>query len=436
MTKIRAARRISSHQRFSLACGAGLGVATLLLILVSPSHKTDQAELHPTPPPPEFADAMSDTNTVVDTLRSGEILSQLMSSHGISPRLTQQILSSLEPWVDPRRCLPGHILTIRTNTEGELISFEYQRSPEEIFQVVVENGSMIANRKEIHVENVLSFVDGSIENSLYQSIVMANEDPSLAYDLADILSWDIDFYTEPRPGDRFRMIVTKHYLDGTFLRYGPILAAEYVGAPGTFNVVRFESSDGTTDYYNLDGSSVRRCFLKSPLRYRRISSGFSLRRFHPILKIYRPHYGVDYAAPTGTPVSAIGDGVVTFCGWKGGYGRYISIKHSNAYVSGYGHLSRYAKGIKKGVRVTQGQLIGYVGSTGLTTGPHLDFSMKKNGRFVNPLRVNPPSAEPVKVGDRDAFEKTVDRLVALLDGRSLLTRTHVCLSLLAEDGTQ
>jgi murein DD-endopeptidase MepM/ murein hydrolase activator NlpD len=183
--------------------------------------------------------------------------------------------------------------------------------------------------------------------------------------------------------------------------------------------IGFEEPDGTMEYYDCDGNSVRRVFLKSPLNYRRISSYFTHRRFHPILKIYRPHYGVDYAAPIGTPVVAIGDGRVTHAGWNGGMGNFVEIRHNNIYTSCYGHLSRYGKGVRSGVRVTQGQVIGYVGSTGLSTGPHLDFRVKKYGSYVNPLTIDYPRGEPVGEERREAFFARRDLILKGLRLREL-----------------
>ena len=225
---------------------------------------------------------------------------------------------------------------------------------------------------------------------------------------ADLLAWQVDFLTETRPGDRFEILVREEWLDGERLGFGKILAAEYDGKLASARAIRYVGADGTLDWYDDDGKSVRRAFLKSPLNFRRISSKFTARRRHPILKTVRPHWGVDYAAPTGTPVSALGDGVVTVAGRKGGYGNYIEVRHSSTYTTCYGHLSKYAKGIKKGTRVEQGEVIGYVGSTGLSTGPHLDFRVKKNGKFVDPLKLDAPAGRTISKSRRDRFDRYRD----------------------------
>ena len=216
----------------------------------------------------------------------------------------------------------------------------------------------------------------------------------LALNLSDIFAWDIDFTTALRKGDTFRMLVEGLYRDGEFKKYGNILAAEFVNDGVLSRAYRFEV-DGRADYYDAEGRSLRKAFLKAPLSFRRISSGFSKSRLHPVLKIRRAHNGTDYVAPKGTPVSAIGNGQVLAAGHQGGYGKLVVIRHPNGYKTFYGHLSGIAKGVRKGAGVTQGQLIGYVGSTGISTGPHLHFEMRVNDRPVNPRKVEIPAGQPV-----------------------------------------
>jgi murein DD-endopeptidase MepM/ murein hydrolase activator NlpD len=208
---------------------------------------------------------------------------------------------------------------------------------------------------------------------------------------ADIFAWTVDFLTECRRGDRFRLLYVQETGNGAT----DVLAAAYAQRDTTHIGLSLPREDGGTDYYTPTGTNLRKAFLRSPLNYRRISSRFSYSRYHPILKIRRPHLGVDYAAPTGTPVVSVADGKVSFAGWKGGYGRYVKIKHTGGCYTAYGHLSRFARGVRKGARVSQGQVIGYVGSTGLSTGPHLDYRVQMQGRYVDPLRMDVPPAPPV-----------------------------------------
>ncbi len=243
----------------------------------------------------------------------------------------------------------------------------------------------------------LVLLGGRIQTSFYEAAVPQKRvPPEVAVAFAEIFEWDMDFYTETEQGDSFVFLVERFVWRNRPARYGRILWARYQGRRvGTLEAYYFNGH-----YYDPQGQPMRRQFLKTPLRYRRISSYFGM-RFHPILKRYRHHHGVDFAAPYGTPVSSIGDGTVIFAGWKGGYGKYIRIRHPNGYMSGYGHLSRIL--VRRGQRVKQGQMIGRVGSTGLSTGPHLHFEILKDGRFVNPLRIKTPRVDPLPEALRPAF---------------------------------
>lgn len=279
--------------------------------------------------------------------------------------------------------------------------------------------------KEIKTE--VTVVKGEIASSLYESMLAIGEKPMLCANYADILAWEIDFFTETQKGDSFFILVEKKF-DDTHpmgnrpltkdrdiqrypVAYGKILAVRYKGKVGDFSGFYFIDPKGYRDYYDQQGKSLRKAFLKSPMRYSYISSYFSRARHHPILKIVRPHHGIDYVAPTGTPVSAIGDGVITFVGWRGGYGRLVEIVHSQRFKSRYGHLSRFGSGIKTGRRIGQGQIVGYVGSTGLATGPHLHFELLQNGNWVNPLKIIPPRSEPVKPEYFSEFLRCRDSLL-------------------------
>ncbi|HUG53600.1 MAG TPA: peptidoglycan DD-metalloendopeptidase family protein, partial [Vicinamibacteria bacterium] len=252
---------------------------------------------------------------------------------------------------------------------------------------------------------------GTITSSLFGAVSDAGEKDQLALDLADIFVWDVDFNTELRKGDSFRVAVEKLSLDGTFSRYGRILSAELVRGERVIQAVRFEGSHGP-GYYMPDGRPMRKAFLRSPLRFTRISSGFTRARLHPVLHVMRPHLGVDYAAPTGTPVRASANGVVKAAGWSGGYGKMVRLRHANGYETLYGHLSRIR--VRAGQRVEQGTVIGAVGATGLASGPHLDYRMVKNGAFVNPLKVQSPPAERISPAEHAAFDAARESQLALL----------------------
>jgi murein DD-endopeptidase MepM/ murein hydrolase activator NlpD len=258
-------------------------------------------------------------------------------------------------------------------------------------------------------------VAGTIDDSLYESGLRAGANPKIIVDLSDIFAWDVDFATEIRNGDSFTIIYEVIYLDGKAIRSGRIIAAELENKGKDFYALYYEDSKGRGDYFNKVGKSVSRTLLKSPLSYRRVSSHFSRRRYHPILKKYRPHHGIDYAAPRGTPVESSGSGKVVYAGWKKGYGKYVKIRHNEKYTTAYGHLSKISSGIKKGTKVKQGQMIGKVGSTGVSTGPHLHYEVLVRGSLVNPLSVKSKSRRSLGANEMVRFNVIKDEFVAKLD---------------------
>jgi murein DD-endopeptidase MepM/ murein hydrolase activator NlpD len=257
-------------------------------------------------------------------------------------------------------------------------------------------------------------VVGQVNGSLFNAVLDAGERPELAMRLAEIFGWDLDFYTDPRPGDTFRVVVEKKTLEsGEVVSYGRILAAEYNNGPHPYRAVLFHAPNGVPAYYTPEGKSMKKAFLHSPLKFAAvITSHFSEHRFHPILKEYRPHLGIDYAAPTGTPVQTIGDGRVIFAGMKGGAGNLIEIQHTNGYTTYYMHLSRVL--VRSGQRVEQGQRIGLVGMTGLATGPHLDFRIQRGKDFLNFERLPLPPSDPVSKRDWNEFVGLRDHALALM----------------------
>jgi murein DD-endopeptidase MepM/ murein hydrolase activator NlpD len=221
---------------------------------------------------------------------------------------------------------------------------------------------------------------------------------------ADIFAWDINFFVDPQKGDSFEIVFEKKFVEGRFAGYGDIFAAQYVNAGHVFNALGMTDEKSQRRYYDLDGKSLQKQFLKAPLRFTHISSRFSLHRLHPVLGIVRPHLGIDYAAPTGTPVYAAADGVIMFAGFTGGFGNLVRIRHGASYETSYGHLNAITRGIHSGARVCQGDLIGTVGATGIATGPHLDYRMSISGRFINPLTFSPPSEKSVSAQDMARFD--------------------------------
>jgi murein DD-endopeptidase MepM/ murein hydrolase activator NlpD len=330
----------------------------------------------------------------------------------LSPAVIHRIVETARPLHDLARISVGHPFALVVGHDGFLSNFSYAIDELRTLRVFRKGESLEAEVTTRSYDQRTEVVAGMIASSLFGAVNDAGEDDQLALDLAEIFAWDIDFHTELQKGDSFKVAVEKMYLDGRLSRYGRILSAEFVQGERTLRAVRFDG-EACHGYYAPDGKPLRKAFLRSPLKFSRISSGFTHSRFHPILKKMRPHYGVDYAAPVGTPVMASGDGVVTLAGWEGGYGKTVKIRHPNGYQTLYGHLSRI--NVRPGQRVSQEQYIGSVGMTGLATGPHLDYRMIKNGAFVNPLKIQSPRAEPVPRAERSAFEATRDRALALLD---------------------
>jgi murein DD-endopeptidase MepM/ murein hydrolase activator NlpD len=289
---------------------------------------------------------------------------------------------------------PGQTYKIYLDDNKGVNSFIYCIDDDNILHVTRNGSKFCAEKMRIEYETRIQEIGGLVKNNLIASIGEGRENLMLALQISDIFSWDIDFNTDLRDRDTFKFIVEGYYLNGEFKKYGNVLAAEFVNNGETYHVYRFQNN-GETDYYDDAGKSLKRAFLKAPLSFRRISSAFSNKRFHPILKISRPHHGLDYSAAAGTPVSAVGEGTVVFSGYKGSYGKLVAIRHPNNWKTYYGHLSKIHKGVKRGRKVQQGQVIGYIGSTGLATGPHLHYEVRVHNKPVNPLALKLPRGRAV-----------------------------------------
>ena len=257
---------------------------------------------------------------------------------------------------------------------------------------------------------------GVVHGSLFGAAAETGLDQRTIMNLVDIFAWDIDFARDMRDGDTFQLLYKERFDDEGKPLESMILAAEFTNQGETYKAVRYKQLNGEVGYFSPDGKSMRKAYLKAPLKFSRISSRFKLKRKHPVLGYTRAHRGVDYAAPRGTPIHAIGDGHIAFVGWKGGYGRFILIRHNNrSHTTAYGHMRRYARGIKKGKRVKQGQTIGYVGTSGLSTGPHLHYEFRSRGRAVNPLKIKHPPAKPVLKTERTRFHEQTSPLISQLE---------------------
>jgi murein DD-endopeptidase MepM/ murein hydrolase activator NlpD len=308
---------------------------------------------------------------------------------------------------------PGEALTLQ-HRDGELLGLTRRLNLEETLQVVKSPDGFAANVLKNPLDTRTRTISATIEHSLFEAVTAAGAHDQTAVALADIFAWDIDFVLDIQPGDSFTVTYDEVYENGKYLQDGPILAARFVNQGRAYQAVRYTAPNGRSGYYDPDGRSLRKAFLRAPLEFTRVSSRFDLRRHHPILNLIRAHKGVDYAAPVGTPVRAAGDGRVAFAGQKGGYGNLVEIDHAHGIVTVYGHLSRFARGMRAGRQVQQGEVIAFVGMTGLATGPHLHYEYRVNGVQRNPQTVGLPDAVPIEAALRDDFIAKTRPLIATL----------------------
>lgn len=297
----------------------------------------------------------------------------------------------------------------------DFVRVEYDINDEEFLSVERQaTGKFNIKVQEIPYEITLTRKEGIIESSLFETARAEGIPAGIILDLARVFSWDVDFASSVQAGDSFVMVYEERFLEGKPAKPGKVLTARFVNSGREFLAFFFQSSAGESEYYNEEGRALRRQFLRSPLDYTRITSSFSYNRFHPILQTFTTHRAIDYAASAGTPVSATADGQITYVGWNGGNGKYVGIRHENGYSTGYAHLSAYGKGIKNGAWEKQNDVIGFVGSTGLSTGPHLHYEMRKNGALINPLRLDLPPGKVIKEEHLEDFFKERDHLLGLL----------------------
>jgi murein DD-endopeptidase MepM/ murein hydrolase activator NlpD len=342
-------------------------------------------------------------------------MQEALIAFGVPKERALQIVQVVRPHVDFRRLQPQDGIELHRDSSGEVVKFVYRQSLIDAVEATRTDGAWTAVRLAIPVDRRLVVVSGVLRDNLFESMERSGERPQLVLDFAEIFAWDFDFAADSQPGDRFRMLVEKVFTGEQFVRYGRILAAEYESEGRVHTGVYFKDKDGS-GYYTPKGESLRRAFLKSPLEFTRITSTFSRARRHPILGGMRPHLAVDYAAPLGTPVFAVADGSVESAGWSGGGGNTIVLRHRANFKTMYNHLSRFGKGIRAGSRVRQRQVIGHVGSTGLSSGPHLDYRVMKDGKFVNPLQQKFIPGQPVAAAARPRFTAERDALLRQLRG--------------------
>lgn len=449
---VRAALRILKHDTtLTLLVAAFLVVSAGVITAARQDYASLVPEfLAPQPRPVEEELAMAEAEQLAEryaeappesllditrgTLAPGQSLASALADAGVAPDIVQLIARELRPLFDFRLAQPGHRYRLVRDLDAEIIEFRFEIS--EIDRYVLRrvekmqfDGILIrewvAAREEAELEARVSRIAGIVSSSLHEAVVALGERGQLASDFSEIFAWDVDFSRSVERGDEFHILYERLFIQDedegpVYVGPGKILAARYSGSAGDYSALYFEPSEGRGGYYRPDGSSVQRQFLKAPLSYSRISSSFTSARRHPILKLTRPHHGIDYVAPRGTPLWSVADGKVTYRGWAGGFGNLVKVRHNNGYVSYYAHLSRFAKGLKVGQIVSQKQVVGFVGSTGLATGPHVCFRISKDGHYVNPTQVYAPAGDPVPWESQEEFRTQRDVLLAELGAGILL----------------
>lgn len=372
---------------------------------------------------------------VEDRLEAGDTLVEALSRHGVAASTAAVIVRELKPHFDFRRARPGHRYRLERAEGGALLSFRYDVSAHEHYELVARTGGGFeargAKRGMVRQQARLA---GIVATTLHDAIGDLGERPELAARFAGIFAWEVDFAKGTRPGDEFQLLYERNYVareggEGGLRYVGPgrILAARYTSGGRTHEAIYYETAPGAGSYYRADGGSVKEAFLAAPVKYTRITSAFTQARFHPILRRTRPHPGIDYAAPAGTPVWAVASGRVTHVGWLGGYGRLVKIQHADGYESYYAHLSRFASGLRVGQMVQQKQVIGNVGSSGLSTGPHVCFRITRDGQFVNPASTRIPTGDRIAARQRQDFETVRDARLAQLGPAQRLVATDEAL---------
>lgn len=347
------------------------------------------------------------------TVRSGDTLSHVFKRAGLNGQDVQDVLDAKGDVSAFKKIHPGQQLRFDIRDAG-LTALEYVISRTESLKLEKKEDGFHASVQTQELVPYTSYAEGSIKSSLFVSGRKAGLSNSMTMELANIFAWDVDFALDIRNGDSFKVIYRQFYLNGEKVKEGEILAAQFTNQGKTHTAIRYETDDGSAEYYTPNGESMHKAFLRSPVDFARISSHFNLARKHPVLHTIRAHKGTDYAASRGTPIKATGDGKVVFAGWKGGYGRVVILQHAQGIQTLYGHMNGFARNVRAGSRVNQGQVIGYVGNTGLATGPHLHYEFYVNGSVRNPVTVKLPQANPIAAAEKAEFSALASQMQSQL----------------------
>lgn len=350
-----------------------------------------------------------------ENIRRGDTIASILNRLDVSNQDSTDFLQAARGSRAMRQLRPGQTVYAQTTADGELLMLRYFFGNEELFLMEKTDDEFRMTEQPIELDTRVHMKSGVINSSLFAATDNAGIPNNIAMQLTEIFASEIDFYRDLRQGDRFTVVYETFSNNGRLTKTGRVLAVEFVNKGKSHQAIYFRSSNGADGYYTPEGESLRKAFLLSPLTFSRVSSGFTNARFHPILKEWRAHRGIDYAAPTGTPVKATSSGIVAFSGSQKGYGNLVVLKHNGKYETAYGHLSRFASGLSKGKRVNQGDVIGYVGSTGMATGPHLHYELRVDGVQRDPAKVVLPTAPPIAKRDLNTFQKETQSLVARLN---------------------
>jgi len=357
-----------------------------------------------------------------ERIQRGDTMSALLDRLNVNDEDISGFLQSAKDSKSLRQLVPGKIVRAQTDPEGNLLALQYISSSESMLKVEKQAEGFKASDDAVPLEARVIMKSAVIKSSLFGATDAANVPDNIAMQIADIFSSDIDFHSDLQKGDKFTVVYESFYNKGELIKTGRVLAAEFINSGKSYRAVYFQDREGRGGYYTPEGKNLRKAFLRSPLEFSRVTSGFTNARFHPVLKEWRAHKGVDYGAPTGTRVKAVADGTVAFVGKQGGYGNLLILQHQGQYSTAYGHLSAFAKNLRRGSKVNQGDVIGQVGMTGLATGPHLHYEFRVAGVQRNPLSIAMPTAFPIAAQHKADFTKMAENLAMRLN---LLKNTNL-----------